>query len=178
MKPLLVVVVLLGGCEASNPPPPPTNVAPAPELRCKTAVERAAQAVKLDDGDVTMAVGACERHEWSQPARACVAGVRAATDLVACGKQFALGSSGIFSAWSMAEALATMTRFKDSMCACKDMACVQKVSDDMSRWGQEAAKRSEQAPKLTEEDAKAMGALSEQMAHCMQNAMGAGSASP
>src|SRR5690242_16359679 len=33
------------------------------------------------------------------------------------------------------ESIAKMTGFKDAMCACKDSACAQKVSDDMTKWG-------------------------------------------
>lgn len=69
-----------------------------------------------------------------------------------------------------AAALKKMTEFKDQMCACKDTACTTKVSDDMTKWGQEQAKNSHPAS-ADEETMKKMTEVGTKMGECMQKAM-------
>jgi len=71
----------------------------------------------------------------------------------------------------VAEAMATMSRFKDEMCACKDTSCAQKVSDEMAKWSQAQAKRTTPPPKMTDEAVKRATELGEAMGTCMQRAM-------
>ena len=70
-----------------------------------------------------------------------------------------------------AAALKKMTEFKDSMCACKDSACAQKVSDDMTKWGQEQAKDVGSMPTPDEDTTKKMTDIGTKMGECMQKAM-------
>lgn len=70
-------------------------------------------------------------------------------------------------------ALAKLTEFKDSMCACKDAACPQRVTDEMTKWSQEAAESREEPPRLTQEQTSQAAAIGEEMGKCMQVAMGA-----
>jgi hypothetical protein len=175
MKQVAVVVVMLGACGSTPPPEAPKNDVPVAELRCKTAVERAGAAVKLRAKDVTMTIGVCEQEEWTRPARECVAAAKADDDLVKCGTEFNLGDKkGIFSEHSFAKAMKAMERFGDEMCACKDTACAQKVSDEMTKWSQEEAKDQKESPKMTEDDIKRATAIGERMGKCMQTAMGMG----
>lgn len=90
----------------------------------------------------------------------------------ACGKQYALNGS-IFQKSDGTEAMAKMTWFKDRMCACKDSACMQQVSDEMTKWGQDQARSDREPPKMSEADMKAFTAIGEQMGTCMQKVMGA-----
>ncbi|HEY5923749.1 MAG TPA: hypothetical protein VIV11_18835 [Kofleriaceae bacterium] len=67
-------------------------------------------------------------------------------------------------------ALAKMTAFKKSMCACKDAQCAQQVADEMSKWSAEALK-SQPEPKMTEEQTQRAADLGEELGGCMQAAM-------
>jgi len=68
--------------------------------------------------------------------------------------------------------------FADDMCNCTDMTCARRVSDDMTKWSQEVAKISNEAPNLSDEENQRATAIAERFGKCMQNAMsgGAGSA--
>jgi len=169
-------IALLAGLFACSPPPPPPQIASnacvALEPSCKTAVEKAAAVAKVRDREITMAIGECDQHQWSMQARQCVADAHASADLVACGTRFDLGHKGMFAdGTSFERAFKQMTTFKDQMCMCKDAACAQHVSDDMTKWGQEMAKDNTEPPRMTEEDTKRFTELGEQMGKCMQKAM-------
>jgi len=69
------------------------------------------------------------------------------------------------------ELMADMRRFADSMCACKDAKCAQGVSDELTKWSQELAKRMPEPPQMTEADQKRAAELGEKMGKCMQVAM-------
>jgi hypothetical protein len=71
---------------------------------------------------------------------------------------------------SMSSMMDKMREFTDKVCACKDKACVDGVSDEMMRWAQDNAGKSDEAP--SDEDMKLGAQLGEQMAKCMQAAMG------
>ncbi len=71
-------------------------------------------------------------------------------------------------------AMSKMTEYKDKMCGCKDSACAQKVSDEMTKWGQEQAKDNKQSPAMSEEETKKFTQIGEEMGKCMQKAMGGG----
>ena len=67
-----------------------------------------------------------------------------------------------------------MEAFRDEMCACHDVACVQQVSDEMVKWSQELAKTNKQ-PKLSDDQTKRATEIGQTMAACMTTAMGVGS---
>ena len=75
---------------------------------------------------------------------------------------------------------AKMTSFKDRMCACKDKACADAISEDMNKWGAEMTKDPTMNLKVTEADAKRMATITEEFSKCMTNVMmpPAGSATP
>jgi hypothetical protein len=169
MKQVVVLVFGLFGlsaCTASGPPGP----------SCKDAIGKAGSATKLGDRAVTMAIGECEQQGWSIDARKCVAAVHASADLVTCGSTFKLGEHGIFAEpTSPQKAIATMTHFRDEMCACANSACAQRVSDEMTKWGQEEVRSNREPPKLSDDDVKRFTQIGEDMGKCMQKAMGGGS---
>jgi hypothetical protein len=176
MKRVVLSVVFLVACggPVQPPPEPPSNHPASTELRCKTAVEHAATVVHVSPREVTMAIGECEQQEWPQLARECVNDIKSDADLVACGEHDGLGKRGIFAGHTSSEkALAKMEEFKDKLCACKDAACTQHVSDEMSKWAQDAAKDQTEPPHMTEEDTKRATAIGEEMGTCMQAAMSA-----
>ncbi|HET7503543.1 MAG TPA: hypothetical protein VFK02_21120 [Kofleriaceae bacterium] len=77
------------------------------------------------------------------------------------------------------DAVAKMTTFKDDMCKCADKACAEKVTEAMTKWGQDMAKEGgDKAAKVSEEDTKKMTALTEEMTKCMTKAMMAGATPP
>jgi hypothetical protein len=71
--------------------------------------------------------------------------------------------------------MAKFVEFTNAMCACKDSACAQRVSDDMTAWSQELAKNTKEPPKLTEEEQAEFVKVATHMGECMQAAMGTGS---
>ena len=72
------------------------------------------------------------------------------------------------------EAMRTFQGFSDEMCACKDSACAQQVSDQMSKWAAEESKHWEPPPKMSEAQMKRATEVGEHMAQCMQRAMSVG----
>jgi hypothetical protein len=65
--------------------------------------------------------------------------------------------------------LDAMERFKDQVCACMDKACADKVTQEMTVWG-----NSHKDEKLSEDDMKRATVLGEQMAKCMEKLYTAG----
>ncbi|MEO6772640.1 MAG: hypothetical protein ABI467_06405 [Kofleriaceae bacterium] len=180
MKLSWVLVFGLSACGAAAQPSVPVpvivaNACPALELSCKDTVEKAGVATKLDPGEITVSIGKCEQQGWSVDARKCVAAAHANAELVTCGSTFKLGPDGIFAdRTSTDKAMSAMTKFRDEMCACTDSACAQRVSDEMTKWGQEEARNDQNPPKMTEDDVKRFTRLGEIMGTCMQKAMGGG----
>lgn len=71
------------------------------------------------------------------------------------------------------EAIGKMKKFSDDMCACKDKACAEKVTAEMTKYGEEAAKKdAAKATTPTEAQAKEMVDSSKKMGECMAKAMG------
>lgn len=68
------------------------------------------------------------------------------------------------------EALDRMRELESALCACQDMTCVQRVSEDMTQWSQELSQRGEQL-KLTDEETKQATEIGMRMGECMQRAM-------
>ena len=71
------------------------------------------------------------------------------------------------------QVMAQFTVYSDHMCACRDKACVDKVTDEMTRWSQEMAKEDPKPPHMSEDQIKAATAIGERMGTCMQSAMAA-----
>jgi len=69
--------------------------------------------------------------------------------------------------------MARFAAFDRAMCTCVDMACVQRVSDDMTKWSQAEAQKHQEPPKMSEADQKRATEIGMHMAECMQKAMGA-----
>jgi hypothetical protein len=83
---------------------------------------------------------------------------------------FGCGSKG-------GDAVGKYTEFKDAMCKCKDADCAKKVTDDMSKWGQEMAKKEgDKKPDAKEvaEMAKKMQPIMAELTKCTTAAMGGG----
>ncbi len=179
-----VGMVVGAGCGAAPPagnttPAPIANQAPPPALSCKDAVERASASVAMDPHDLTTEIGECEQYDWPVAARECVAAATTEDALAACGPKFQLAKRGVFADHtSSAAAFTAMNKFRGEMCACKDSACAQKVSEDMTRWGQQMAKEEPDPPKLTEEDTRRFTQLGEALGKCMQAAMAGGGGTP
>ena len=68
-----------------------------------------------------------------------------------------------------------MNKFADDMCACKDTACAQRVSDAMVKWGQDTTRNAKQTPKMSEQETKDVTKIAERLGTCMQTAMSSGS---
>lgn len=75
----------------------------------------------------------------------------------------------------VADAVVRMGQFRDAMCKCTDKRCVEEVTEQMARWGQETAKGSGSGRSggggrhhgVTEADTTAMAAVTEEMTKCM-----------
>ena len=73
-----------------------------------------------------------------------------------------------------AQTTVTVERFEaftDEMCACRDQACAQKVSERMTEWATKAARNQPKDQKPDEEMQQRMTKIAERMATCMQKAM-------
>jgi hypothetical protein len=70
------------------------------------------------------------------------------------------------------EAIAKMTDFKERMCACKDAACAKAVNEEMTKWAQDEAKKTNGPVKLSEADQKKSTDLGTQLGECLQKAGG------
>ena len=71
------------------------------------------------------------------------------------------------------DAMVKMRGFSDAMCACKDLACAQKVGNDMTTWGQQMEKEHPEPPKLTDEQNKTAADIGQKMGECMNKIPGA-----
>ena len=77
------------------------------------------------------------------------------------------------------DSVAKMTEFKDAMCKCADKACADKVSADMTKWGQEnMPKEGAEVPKMSEEDMKKSAAVTKEMGECMTKLLTPAMAAP
>jgi len=61
-----------------------------------------------------------------------------------------------------------MSSYADAICACKDKTCAKKVSDDMTKWGDEVAKDHPEPPKMSDEQTKAASDIGQRFGECMQ----------
>ncbi|MFT3695745.1 MAG: hypothetical protein QM831_21590 [Kofleriaceae bacterium] len=98
-------------------------------------------------------------------------------EMKACRKKIEKEAGGA----KAAEALKKMTGFKDAMCACKDAACAQKVTDDMTAWSKAQAADVDSMGAMDEDTTKKMTDVSNDLGKCMTTAMtppAAGSATP
>lgn len=78
----------------------------------------------------------------------------------------------------MTEAIAKLHQFKDEMCTCKDAACAQHVSDEMTRWAQAASRDATlDNVKPSEDQQRQMAAIVKDLADCMTKAMTVGTGS-
>jgi hypothetical protein len=69
---------------------------------------------------------------------------------------------------SSSDVIARMVELKDKMCACKDKACTEKVTEELTRWGQEQAKATgDKVVNLSEDERKKSATVSEEMSKCM-----------
>ncbi|MEO8843962.1 MAG: hypothetical protein ABI591_27840 [Kofleriaceae bacterium] len=73
------------------------------------------------------------------------------------------------------DAMVKMRGFSDAMCACKDMACAQKVGTDMSTWSAQMEKDHPEQPKLTDDQTKTATELGQKLGECMGKFSGGGS---
>ncbi|HZJ62198.1 MAG TPA: hypothetical protein VFD36_01645 [Kofleriaceae bacterium] len=77
-----------------------------------------------------------------------------------------------------AAVLAKMTAFRDQLCACKDPACAERITGELTRWAQEIAREPREEQRLTEADTRQIAEISEGFARCMARISGTGSGSP
>ena len=76
---------------------------------------------------------------------------------------------------SIAAAIVKMREFTGEMCACKDAACAQRVSDEMTRWAQARGRDRDADMRPTDDETKEITDITKQMTDCMMKAMSAGS---
>jgi mevalonate pyrophosphate decarboxylase len=63
-----------------------------------------------------------------------------------------------------------MGSFRDDICGCKDRACIERVSEAMTRWGQAMA-RKPSMERISEQDSRQIAEITEAMTKCMTAAM-------
>lgn len=92
--------------------------------------------------------------------------MRAAWTLLAMSLAFSVGCK---KSGGAGDAIAKMTELKDKMCACKDKACTDQVTQEMTRWGSEH--KGGETAKVSEEDQKKLVAVTGDMTTCMTKIM-------
>ena len=73
---------------------------------------------------------------------------------------------------------AKMMVFRDQLCACKDTACAERITGELTRWAQEIAREPRAEQNFTEADTRQIAEISEGFAKCMSRISGTGSGSP
>jgi hypothetical protein len=68
-------------------------------------------------------------------------------------------------------AMNLMTWYADAMCACTTKQCAQDLTDDMTKWAQDAAKTPQSSQKVSEADSKKMEAIGMRLGECMSDVM-------
>lgn len=124
----------------------------------------------------------CNDDKWTAEARSCLIAANSAEALKDCGynhltqaQQDRLNKTTVaLPSGDTARIFAKFMKFTDDMCACKDSACAQRVSDEMTKWSQEMSRSEREPPRMTEEDQKRAAEIGERMGKCMQTAMGGG----
>jgi len=84
-----------------------------------------------------------------------------------------LGLSGAGCGGKADEAIGELKKIKDEMCACKDKACAEKVTDKMMKMSKD-----NKDTKVTADQMKAASAITEELTKCMSKAMGMGADAP
>jgi hypothetical protein len=184
---VMVTMAACGGGGAKPAATPvPENSAPADCASTAAVITRVLAADDADakaeqpkvNADVTKR---CSDDKWTADARTCLMSANTSEALTKCGyenltqqQQDKLNAATApMSGTSTARVMKVMVGFKDQLCACKDAACVEKVSDAMTKWSMEMSKKEIPPPKMTEADTKQAAAIGEEMGKCMQAAMSA-----
>lgn len=171
MRSLAVVVALLGCGAKGAPQQSPSNTTPA------TSCADAAKGV--GGKEVAAIEKQCTDLEWSDAARSCFLAAKSDDDKDKCAYTKLTGEQAEKLAQlrsNFGEALDKMQAFTETMCQCKDPACAQKISDDITKWAEEMSKVYKDPPHMSEQDQKRADEIGERMGKCMKEAMGAGSA--
>jgi hypothetical protein len=124
----------------------------------------------------------CADDKWTAEAVNCFGAAHDKGGVHDCGYQHLTGAQADkldevtkpLSAMSWPRAMKKMAEFRDHMCACKDAACAEKVSDEMTKWSMEMSKQYKDPPKLNDQEIKQATEIGETMGKCMQTAMGMG----
>jgi hypothetical protein len=162
----------------------PENSAPADCTSTAAVISRvlATEDAKADQPKVNADVAKrCSEDKWTAEARTCLMGANTPEAVHDCGyknltheqEDKLAAATAPLTSFTFSRAMKAMTEFKDQLCACKDAPCVEKVSDAMTKWSMEMSKKHEDPPKMTEAETKQASDIGEQMAKCMQAAMGA-----
>lgn len=153
------------------------------------ATIRAPRPGETDDRlrDIKQAVLArCIQDKWSRAAIKCFATTASNDERTDCiENQLTAKQRELFvremseltpelTATQIDERLAKLVDFKDAMCSCRDAACADEVSQEMTRWAQDAAMQTSSPPRLSPADQERAAVIGSEMATCLQTAMGPG----
>lgn len=123
----------------------------------------------------------CTDDRWTPAARKCLRTVSSNEALSDCSYSHLTQeqSDKLDKTWPSSpyakESLAKMSELTDKMCACNDPVCAQNVSDEMTRWSEQVARKYTGAPhRMSAQDSERAADLGERLADCMLKAMGAG----
>jgi hypothetical protein len=190
---VLAFVVACGGGQSSAPSTVVANDHPADPAagECAAIAPTLAKTYKarpnLEAGKLDRTISSrCLDDDWNKALRACLKTSASDRDSSRCKHEHmtrdqakkldaALEPDVVSGA---AEAMAAMRDFTDKMCACKDPACAQRVSDEMTRWSQDMSRRETEPPRMSEKDMQEAASIGEHMGRCMQAAMSASAPTP
>lgn len=123
-------------------------------------------------------ITACADDKWSAEAVACIRAARGDRDLRACRRHLTGAQADAFDQVSaalvddsMGQVMATLEGFAEDMCACRDSACAQRISEKMTAWAEEMSRRAAPPPRLDMDMQKRLTDIGTRMAECMSKAM-------
>src|SRR5690348_16495557 len=129
----MFALLLLAACGAkAAPQQSPSNA--TPETPCADAAKG------IGGKEVAAIEKQCTDMAWTDAARSCFVTAKSDEDKDKCAYTKLTGEQAAKLAEARSnfgEALDKMDAFAKTMCECKDPACAQKVSDDITKWAEE-----------------------------------------
>jgi hypothetical protein len=138
------------------------------ELR-KSADDKAPADPEKDAKRRARMVERCQKHNPPQAVLDCMMGAKTREELRACDKGSESADKGEGGGEGAGDAVAMMSKFTDSMCACKDKACAEGVQKDMAEAAAKMSKDAQPSP----DDMKKMQEMAQKFGDCMAKATSA-----
>jgi hypothetical protein len=180
---LMLSLVACGGARGTDSgatPPSSASASDCPSTAAVIARVLAAETEPKQASSVQTAVAQrCADDGWTAEARSCLSAATSSEALGDCGYNHLTQAQGdklkqataSLGSATARRALKAMEEFRDRLCACKDAACAEEVSSDMTKWSQEMSRTEKSPPALSDAEAERAGAIGDKMGECLQNVL-------